>query len=353
MADLLSVVVLYSLIFVILLSLGLFGFIVARRLVLGRRDALFEARYLLIEREVLEAIASGDRKMALEVGARYSGQPRTLTPVLVDMLEVIGGENREVLRVIFDRALRERCVRDLGSLFAARRLKAIRLAGLLSSAPEKTLLVELLRDKPIVRLAAVNSLVRFQDRESLALVFKAFEQESCPNVHTYTNILFGAGERTEPFIRDCLAHPPSVEKLRLLINLAAAIPLPSLFREIAGLAGHPEMEVRIAAAKALSRFRLPDSLGILSALAEDPAWQVQAQALKGLGRLKNPEALSLLSRGLHSPNWHVRNNARQGLLDLGPAGLERLRAVSLDRTDRFASDMAAMGLEDLTYRMAG
>jgi len=353
MNNLLTVIVSRALVFFLLFSIALFAFIILRRLVIRRRDDLFESRYLRIEQDVLRAISAGEDSAAVEVAERYRGQRKVLTQVLIDFLDMISGRGQEVLKVVFDHALRERSLKDLRSPFVARRLQATRLAGLLSTPPEKALLVDLLKDKPIIRLAAVNTLVQFPDRESLALVFQAFEQESCPNIHTYTNIIFGAGERIEPFVKACLAKSPPVEKLSLLIELAGTIPLPSLYPEVAARAGHPDKEVRIKVAKALSKFLIPESYEVLERMAGDREWEVQAQALKGLGKLKNPGALVILTRGLYSPVWHVRNNAREGLINLGSLGIRRLQEISRQKEDRFASDMAAMGLEDFSYSRVG
>ncbi len=353
MTNLLPILVSHALVFILLFSMALFVFIIVRRLVLKRHDAAFEKNYLATEQAVLRAVASGDDREAVHVAEECGGQRKILTRVLIDFLEMISGRGQDILKVIFDHALRERCLKDLGSLFLARRLQAIRLAGLLTSAPEKAPLVKLLKDKPIVRLAAVNTLVRFPDRDSLALVFQAFEEEHCPGIHTYTNIIFGAGERIEPFVRDCLRKTLPAEKLSLLIELAGAVPLPALFAEVAAYAGHPDKEVRVKVAKALSKFLNPRSYDLLERMAGDTEWEVQAQALKGLGRLKNPAALVLLTRGLFSPVWYVRYNAREGLLNLGSLGIRRLEEISRQKADRFASDMAAMGLEDFSYSRVG
>jgi hypothetical protein len=349
----LPIIVSRSLIFILLFSISLFFFIILRRMIVQRREALFQTRYLQIEMDVLRAMSTGEMGPAIEVALKYRSQPKVLTQVLIDFLEMISGRGEEILKAIFEQVLKERCLKDLHSRFVARRLQATRLAGLFSTPPEKALLIDLLKDKPIIRLAAVNAMVQSPDRESLALVFQAFEQESCPRVHTYTNIIFGAGEKVEPLVKEYLKKPLPVEKLSLLVELAGAVPLPSLYPEVAGYAGHPEKEVRIKVAKALSKFMVPDSYEILEKMAGDKEWEVQAQALKALGYLKNPGALVLLTRGLFSPVWHVRYNAREGLLNLGPLGIRRLKEVSRQKTDRFASDMAIMALEDFSYSRVG
>jgi hypothetical protein len=353
MIEFLPIIVSRSLLFILLFSISLFGFIILRRMIVERRETFFEVRYLEIEEDVLRAITAGDKPAAVEVAIKHKRHRKVLILVLIDFLELIKGRGRETLKFIFDAGLRERSLKDLHSPFMSRRLQATRLAGLFSSPPEKALLVDLLKDKPIIRLAAVNAMVRFPDPDSLAAVFQAFEQESCPNIHTYTNILYGAGDKIESFLKDYLCKAASVEKLCLLIELAGAVPLPSLHREISAYAAHPDKEVRIKVAKALGRFLVPDSYDVLEQMANDAVWEVQAQALKGLGRLKNPAALVILTRGLFSPVWHVRYNAREGLLNLGDLGIRRLEEVARQRTDRFASDMAAMALEDFSYSRVG
>ena len=305
--------------------------------------------YLRIEQDVLRAISAEDDQTAIEVALKYKSQRKILTRVLIDFLETISGRGQDILKVIFDYALRERCLKDLHSPFLARRLQATRLAGLLSVPPEKALLVALLKDKAIIRLAAVNALVQFADQESLALVFRAFEQEACPHIHTYANIIFGAGEKVEPFVKIFLKKNLPVEKLSLLIELAGTIPLPSLYPDVVDYASHPDKEVRTRLAKALGKFLVPKSYKILEKMANDKEWEVQAQALKALGNLKNPKALGLLMRGLFSPSWHIRYNAREGLLNLGPPGIRRLEDVAKQKADRFASDMAIMALDDISH----
>jgi hypothetical protein len=349
MYDTLPALVSHSLLFTFAFSLLLLVFIILRRLVVTRREAHFQARYLRIEQAVLQAISAKDAGPAVEVARKYASQRKVLTQVLIDFLEIISGRGQEILKVIFEHGLKERCLKDLRSRLVVRRLRATRLVGLFSVLPDKALLLDLLRDKPIIRLAAVNAMVRFPDRESLALVFQAFEQESCPSIHTYANIIFGAGERVEPFIKACLTKNVPSEKLSLLIELAGSIPLPSLYPEVVRHAAHPEKEVRIKVVKALGKFLVPESFEILENMAGDPEWEVQAQVLRALGNLKNAGALVILTRGLFSPSWYVRYNAREGLLNLGALGIRRLEEISSQEVDRFAADMATMALEEISY----
>jgi HEAT repeat protein len=137
------------------------------------------------------------------------------------------------------------------------------------------------------------------------------------------------------------------EKTALLIELAGAIPLRSLYRDILAFVDHPEKEIRIKVVRALGGLLIPESAPVLIRLASDEAWEVQAQAVKSLGKLKNPGALDILTKSFYSENWYVRFNARSGLMNLGDSGVQRLEEISRQTDDSYAAAMAAMALHDL------
>jgi hypothetical protein len=345
----LRIVVTYSLLFCLLFCICLLTFIVLRRIIIQYQEAMFKTRYLQAEQEILMAISLGKPELAIQVAQKYKSQVKALTQVLVNFMETISGNGREILKIIFDHALKERLLKDLHSHLVIRRLRATRLLGLFAVSSETATFLELLHDKPLVKLAAVNALAHVPDQDTLSLVFQVFEKDSCPNIYTYTSIIFGIGNKIEPLIKNYLKKSLSVEKMSLLIELAGKIPLGSLYPELLDLASHHEKEIRIKVAKAFGKLLIPDSYETLLKLARDNAWEVQAQAIKSLGNLKNPEALEILTEALFSPFWYVRYNAREGLLKLGPQGIRRLEEVSQQKIDRFASDMAEMALDDLRY----
>jgi uncharacterized membrane protein YfhO len=60
MSDTLLFIVSRSLLFVLFYSVALFVFIILYRLISERREAIFQARYLRIELDVLQAISAGE-----------------------------------------------------------------------------------------------------------------------------------------------------------------------------------------------------------------------------------------------------------------------------------------------------
>ncbi len=338
-----------SLAFLFLFTVSLFVFILLRRFFLVYQGARQGRLYRLTEGDILEALSAEDIGSAFRVAERHRFHPSVLTNVLLDYGVILSGEGKERLRVIFDLALKEKCLKDLSSVWTIKRLKSARLFVLFFNPGESSILFNLLHDKPIVKLAAITALARMPNPETLQLIFKAFEEDQGPAVRSYFNIMFGLGERIESLVQAGLTKPLSAQKLALLIELVGAIPLRTLAAEIRSFSDHPDKEIRIRVARALGKLLIPDAVSTLVALAADEAWEVKAQALKSLGKLKNPETLGILMQSLFSPNWYVRYNAGYGLAGMGKEGLRRLKQVAAQKEDRYASEMSVMVLNDLAY----
>ena len=337
----------YSLLFLLLFSLSLFGFIVIRRLVLERRQRRFNRLYEQIEKDVLEAVSLVRPDFSLEVARRHRGHPEVLTQVLLDFGDILSGEGRDQLRAIFNYAIKGLCLKRLASRRTSKRLQSIRLFIIFFDPAERDFLFRLLKDKPIIKLAVVNALSRIPSPETPDYIFKAFEEDTGCTIQAYFNIMFSLGNRTEPLIKEFLRKPLPVDKLGLLVELVGAIPLRTLFEDIVALAGHPDKEIRIRVARTLGKLLIPETMDTLVALSADEAWEVKAQAVKSLGKLKNPEALDILTSSLFSAIWYVRYNAARGLAELGEGGLRRLKEIAGQDDDKYARDMSVMVLNDL------
>ncbi|MBN1940110.1 MAG: HEAT repeat domain-containing protein [Candidatus Aminicenantes bacterium] len=325
---------------------ALFLFIIGRRLDLQRREKIFTARYKMIEQEIVAVLYTTDEKAIARIAVKYRTWPDVLTSVLVNLIRIVGGEEKIILKTIFALTLRDDLIIDLESGNYRRRLTATRLLGMFADPANVPALLRRLRDKPTIQFAAVNSIAGFPDDRVLDFVFRAFEADPKPNIHHFTDIVSKHGQACECYIREALRKPLSEEKIGILIEMTGLIPARGLYPDIIGFAAHQDKEVRIKVARALGRLLIPDSFEVLAALAEDPAWEVEAQAVRSLGRLNNQDALSVLARGLHSLSWHVRNNSKDALLDMGAVGIRKLREVSDTTQDQFAADMAEMGLEE-------
>jgi len=339
----------HSLVFLFLFSVCLFGFIIIRRLVLEQRQVQFDRLYKQIEKDILEAISLLDPDFSLAVARRYKSHSRVLTQVLLDFGDIIVGEGRDQLRVIFNHAVKGLCLKHLASWRMTKRLQSVRLFIVFFDPAESAFLFRLLDDKPIIKLAVVNALARIPSPETLNHIFKAFEEDTGFTVQAYFNIMFGLGNRTEPLVKAFLNKPLPVDKLGLLVELVGAIPLRTLYEDVVALAGHPDKEIRIRVARTLGKLLIPETVDTLVALSSDEAWEVKAQAVKSLGRMKSLKTLDVLERSLFSPFWYVRYNAGYGLAEMGEEGLRRLKEVAAQEEDRYARDMSVMVLNDLIF----
>jgi hypothetical protein len=340
------IITLSSLVFLLLFSLSLFGFIVVRRLLIARRQVRFQRLYTKIEQDVLEAITHLNPDFTLKVARKHKDHPQVLTKVLLDFGDMILGEGKDHLGIIFNSALRDCCLKQLDSKKTSKRLQSVRLFVSFLDPSENGRLLRLLDDKPIIKLAAISALSRVPSIEMMRYIFRAFEEDAGAAVRSYFNIMFSLGDRIEPFVKARLKDSFPAEKLGLLVELVGAIPLRSLFDQIVPLAGHPDKEVRIRVARTLGKLLLPEAAGTLLALASDEAWEVQAQAVKSLGKLKDRSALDILTGALFSPFWYVRLNAGYGLAEMGEEGLRRLKRVAAQQVDRYAREMSVMVLND-------
>jgi len=342
----LPIIVLYSFFYLVLMSASLFLFIFFRRLVIESREKKDRRVYEGMEEDLLESLTATDpRRAAFAFALKHKARPRVLTQLLVSYRETLAGQALEPLKVIFERTIRWKCLRELKSPWLATRLQNVRLFVDFSRPEEAVHLVKLLHDKPVVRLAALNALTGIASRETLSYIFDLFESDPAPNLYVYSNIFSSLGQRTEPFIRASLRKPLPPEKLGLLVEMTGRLFLRGLYSDIVGFAKHADKELRIRTARTLGRMLIPASVKVLTALAADPAWEVQAQAVRSLGSLQNWKTLPLLAKALFSPHWHVRYNAGYGLAAFGLVGVLQLQEISRQKEDRYAADMAAMVLD--------
>ena len=337
-----------SLIFMLAFVVSIFLFIVIRRIVIKKRESKRKQIGNAIEQDVLKVLSSGTEEPAKEIASKYSRYPDILANVLVDFIETIKGEQTNQLKAIFNYALRGKILRDISSWWMRKRLRATRLFIMFSGSYDSSQIIKLLRDKPSIRLAALDSLARIPNEETFSQIFDAFAEDPDPNLQEYINVMYSLGKKSEHLIKKYLKKPLSNTKIALLIKVSGAIPLPGLYPDILQFSNHPEMEIRAGVAKTLGNLNtpLPEIRQSLIKLARDEAWEVKAQALKSLGRLQSQSALDVLTESLFSHHWYCRLNAGYALVKLGQKGMGRLKQISNQKKDKYAAEMAQMVLED-------
>lgn len=339
-------ILLVSLEMLVLFCFFLIVFIIIYRTLTALHERWFNRHYNRITEELLEMLTNSSPEAPQRLAARNRKYPAPLTHALLDLARRIKGPEREKLALVFKLVLEERTKKNLRSRFLLRRLTAARLLEFFSESIDPKLLKKLLQDKPPVRLAALSALANVPSPQSLGYLFQSLENDPSPNFQVYSEILLPLGEALEPELKKALARPLSPKILAFYIELIGQIPIRRLYPDLLKFIHHPEKEIRIKVTRAISRLEWPESFSVLMELARDPDWEVQAQAVLGLGRLKNPEAIPLLSQTLCSPHWYVRYNSKEALLMMGEEGLACLKKIAEQQSDRYAADMARMGLRE-------
>lgn len=345
------IIVTASLVFLLLFSSFIFLLIVLRRLYKQYTEAKLTEQAQKVEKDILQAITSNNRDICLEVSRKHQANPKILLKVLITFVETFQGQERDLLRFIFDNSLKERLTKQIYSRTTLRRLRAARPLVLFSGPQDGAHIMKLLTDKPVISLAAINALSRIPNTYALTYIFKAFEADPDPNQRAYLNVLYGLGDKIQSLIQQYIGKTLSLPKLCLLLELVGSIPLPKLYQDVIKFRQHEDKEVRIRVARVLGGLNvpLPEVIDALIKLTMDEAWEVKAQSLKSLGILKSEEALDVLATALFSPNWYCRLNAGNALAGMGKPGIRRLKEIAIQKADRYASEMAKMILEDTYY----
>ncbi len=231
-----------------------------------------------------------------------------------------------------------------GSRLWWRRLQAARALRVVGSKEDLSRIEALLRDDAVaVRRAAVCCLRRVQsaDLAEAALDMAAREPRVLRDQILET-LAHGQGEIVEALITRLQGDER--EQLRTALRLAGLLDMPILLPHVLAHVSAPDLEVRIAAARALASYPHASSSAALEALLDDPAWQVRAQAAAALGEIGARETLARLDHALTDSSWWVRLRAALALRRLGRDGLAVLEARHPE-DDRYAFEMARYVLE--------
>jgi HEAT repeat protein len=224
---------------------------------------------------------------------------------------------------------------------AARRLGLVRVP-----AARRALRRAMVRGPEPVRYAAALALGRARDIGALRWLLKhpAALARRTPRGRIAVLSAFGPG---------------AIAELHAALLRAGGDPtLERAIIEILGLAGHgvaspaiekrlrePDLELRIAAARALGRLQASASANALLEALQDGDWQVRAQAARALGRMRSPLAVHALAASLTDRSWWVRRHAAYALAELGDEGRKALRNAASGSEDPYARDMAREALD--------
>jgi len=243
-------------------------------------------------------------------------------------------------------------LRDLAQLrqrSPLRRASAANRLGFLGSEDVMPAVRALLDDPDLdARLAGAQALAELGDAEAAPLILSAIVLRGEWPLRRGTEILMALGPTVVLPLRGFLragsaqGSPGEVVAINVLGLLEAQAALPELLQCMQ----HPDLELRVASAKALGAIGGGEAMAALELALGDKLWEVRSMAAKALGRLRDVTAAEALHASLTDPAWWVRYNAAQALYDIGERGIALLHAASEHHADRFARDISRQMLEE-------
>lgn len=289
------------------------------------------------------------------------GFPRMVVSLELEKYAMmLGGNSLSKLRALYERLdLRNLGLKLSHSYLWWRRLEGVRLLGLTGGSELVEVLVDSLQDRhPIVRLAAARSLGRIRSPKAIKPMLEIMAETEKLSRRQLAQSLVAFGPVAHPALRQIVAgrsgDPMDPRFVATALEVLAITGDIESGPEIRRALSSTDMEVRIAAYKAVLLLHLPLSADELRKGLRDEAWQVRAQAALASGKVGNEDIVEDLGKCLCDRSWWVRQNGGSALYELGSCGIEQLELISNTSTDRFARDMAIRTLtSDPLYQVLG
>jgi len=222
-----------------------------------------------------------------------------------------------------------------------RELAARRLGLLPSLRTRRALRRAMVRGPEPVTLAAAQSLGRLRDRPALNWVLEHPESLARRTPRSRVALLRGFGRGGLPIITAALeagVADPRME--RAMIETLGFGGRKEVTAVIERRLAADDVDVRVAAVRALGRLGGAACAPSLIARLADPEWPVRAQAARALGAAGDAAAIEPLAERLTDRAWWVRRHAAYALLALGEPGTAALRNVARHSPDPYARDIA-------------
>lgn len=312
-------------------SLAWLSLLIVLRLV---RDAR-EARLAHDRRAVITAMVemlSAPAAQATEQIRPYVGRARLMAEAVLELHGLIRGADRErVLGGLRDLNLTAVLKQRLARGSKAGRLACLEALAAIGGAEAADALQAAARqaDDPDVRLVAFKALSDLGALVRLETLVEEIVRQRLRPSRLLADVL-----------RDVVAADPQEAVLALqrpdLPQIGRALVLDALgwagdYRAIPVLNSHAaddDVEVRIAAVRALGRLQHPAAEAALARALGDPAWPVRAAAAEASGLANLSSLCDPIAALLSDPEWWVRFRAADALVRLGRTGVGRLRLLA-------------------------
>lgn len=316
-----------------------------RRAVRKRSGLETQARH-----DVLVVVLGGDQDPAVAAARRRltglagrRGGQSLLTAIIGSVAGTVRGETDDRLADLASvTGVVATLRRELTDPDPARRAAAAEtIGGLRLDDGVKSLHVAMRDPDPEVRIAAATAYVRLNPERAAPAVLRMLAKEEPWAAGRLAELVCLIGPTAVPAVLEQMSTAGR-SPLLLRVLAAAGDMLAAQPAFVAALAS-PQADVRIEAARALSRSATTLAVPALLTALNDPEDNVRAHAAAALGQVGAPQVVPALVALLDDPCWSVRQQAAAAIAAV-PGGVTVLSDL-IDRSPQFVTTAAATGLQ--------
>ena len=284
----------------------------------------------------------GTSKLADKMDGKYFRQ--TLEDILLDILEVAGGETKVRARTIaYQFGFPERCLSMIRDRLTGNIAIGCRKAGLYQyeeAIPDILNVLGIISSN--TQHQALMALSRMGNADALVQAFDKISPLILVNERAVSEIINTfSGDRRELYKK--MIHHQSDYLVRLFLKAIDPETANALIKDIVSIYKDGGKETRLAGIIAIGRSGNSGRIPILIRALTDTEWEIRAMAAKTLGVLTSPHAVKPLAKAARDGEWWVRQNAVTSILAYSDS--DEILTSIVKSGDRYAYDSMLYALE--------
>lgn len=326
----------------------LFIYILSQKLIRNRRERLKNKR----KEDLIGIMSSYINGEDTDLSSLTKTDRLFLYEICVESLPAFEKENRTAMEPLLkDIGAYDRLMKNLQSKRKYNRLESIRVigyVGILEAIP--TLLHMLFDNDSDIRYAAARSLALIGADLYLPYVMDSLSQEGYYNPRKIVEIFSLIDAHTE--VLKTMVSSNDIKYKLVAVMAIGRLKDSQYIPQLVDAACTDDKEVKIRALNSILEIGsdLSDYLDRIRPCGKDTAWEVRAAYAKLLSIASSEDVLIELSHLIEDENWWVRVNAATSLLKHGEEGINMLRSIARESSDRFSRELATQYLERYVWR---
>lgn len=247
------------------------------------------------------------------------------------LMDIQGTEKEQATQLLLALSFDRYLIEQLNKRDESNRVYAVYFLGLMGDRQSLAQIRELIRDRSgVIRLMAASALMQLQDTKSIPVILEELGQQGDREYksHLISHLMeFGSGMlaelerifRTQDLIPWVTEACLDIFGYYVYVNVTDKI--------LALLYNDPDIEIRIAAVRALSRFEDPTLLDFFEIQLNNGNYAIQAYSARALGLIGDPQAIPYLKKTVFSPDFWVVKRSVEALHRLGGEGSDTLYQI--------------------------